>query len=152
MTKTNKREAIVVFVVAVVFLLIAVLVWRKTVYYRGEGVHADAEIVDIETTYLDDDTDHEVTVRFTTADGREITGKLDAYQSGFYVGKTVPVLYLPDDPRKFTYEKNGLLLPLILGGVGVLLLAVGICALARRERGYDDGSGCDGDAGPSQRV
>ena len=81
-----------------------------------------------------------VYVIVTTADGEEIEGELDAYQTGFYVGKTVPVLYLPSDPHKFTYEKNGLLLPLILGGAGVLLLGFGIFGLVRRERGDDDGT------------
>lgn len=140
MNRLTKKSAILVIVVGVLFLAVSVFAWVRTVHYRGEGVHADAEIVDIETTYFDDDTDHTVTVRFETEDGEEITGELDAYQSGFYVGKTVPVLYLPDDPQKFTYEKNGLLLPLILGGAGVLLLGFGIYGLVRRERGYDDGT------------
>ena len=140
MNRLTKKSAILVIVVGVLFLAVSVFTWVRTVHYRGEGVHADAEIVDIETTYFDDDTDHTVTVRFETEDGEEITGELDAYQSGFYVGKTVPVLYLPDDPQKFTYEKNGLLLPLILAGAGVLLLGFGIYGLVRRERGYDDGT------------
>ena len=140
MNRLTKKSAILVIVVGVLFLAVSVFTWVRTVHYRGEGVHADAEIVDIETTYFDDDTDHTVTVRFETADGEEITGELDAYQTGFYVGKTVPVLYLPSDPQKFTYEKNGLLLPLILGGAGVLLLGFGIYGLVRRERGYDDGT------------
>ena len=140
MNRLTKKSAILVIVVGVLFLAVSVFAWVRTVHYRGEGVHADAEIVDIETTYFDDDTDHTVTVRFETEDGEEITGELDAYQSGFYVGKTVPVLYLPDDPQKFTYEKNGLLLPLILGGAGVLLLGFGIYGLVRRERGHDDGT------------
>ena len=140
MNRLTKKSAILVIVVGVLFLAVSVFTWVRTVHYRGEGVHADAEIVDIETTYFDDDTDHTVTVRFTTADGEEITGELDAYQTGFYVGKTVPVLYLPSDPQKFTYEKNGLLLPLILGGAGVLLLGFGIFGLVRRERGDDDGT------------
>ena len=92
------------------------------------------------------DTDHEVTVRFTTESGEEITGKLDAYKSGFYEGKTVPVLYLPDDPEKFTYEKNGLLLPLIMGGAGVFLVVFGVIGLVRSGRRPDDGSDCDGNA------
>ncbi|MBO4284603.1 MAG: DUF3592 domain-containing protein [Clostridia bacterium] len=140
MNRLTKKSAILVIVVGVLFLAVSVFTWVRTVHYRGEGVHADAEIVDIETTYFDDDTDHTVTVRFETADGEEIEGELDAYQTGFYVGKTVPVLYLPSDPQKFTYEKNGLLLPLILGGAGVLLLGFGIYGLVRRERGYDDGT------------
>ena len=140
MNRLTKKSAILVIVVGVLFLAVSVFAGVRTVHDRGEGVHADAEIVDIETTYFDDDTDHTVTVRIETEDGEEITGELDAYQSGFYVGKTVPVLYLPDDPQKFTYEKNGLLLPLILGGAGVLLLGFGIYGLVRRERGYDDGT------------
>ena len=140
MNRLTKKSAILVIVVGVLFLAVSVFTWVRTVHYRGEGVHADAEIVDIETTYFDDDTDHTVTVRFETADGEEITGELDAYQTGFYVGKSVPVLYLPSDPHKFTYEKNGLLLPLILGGAGVLLLGFGIFGLIRRERGDDDGT------------
>ena len=134
----TKKNAIIVSVVGVLFLLIAVLTWVKTAHYRGEGVHADAVIVDIETTYFDDDTDHRVTVRFTTAEGTEIEGELDAYQTGFYIGKTVPVLYLPDNPQKFTYEKNGLLLPLIFIGAGVFLLGVGIFGIVRARKD-DDG-------------
>ncbi|MBR4770883.1 MAG: DUF3592 domain-containing protein [Clostridia bacterium] len=140
MQRLSKKHAILILVVGVLFLAVAVFAWIKTVHYRGEGVHADAVITDIETTYFDDDTDHTVTVRFTTEDGEEITGELDAYQSGFYVGKTVPVLYLPDDPHKFTYAKNGLLLPLIFIGAGVFLLGFGVFALVRKDRGYDDGT------------
>ena len=150
MTKTSKRNASIVVISGILFLTVSVFAWVKTVHYRGEGVHADAVIVNIETTYFDDDTDHDVTVTFTTEDGEEITGELDAYKSGFYVGKTVPVLYLPDDPHKFTYEKNGLLLPLILGGAGVFLVVFGVIGLVREKRGYDDGSdfGAPGGADP----
>ena len=140
MQRLSKKSAIIIIVSGVLFLAVAVFAWIKTVHYRGEGVHADAVITDIETTYFDDDTDHTVTVRFVTEDGEEITGELDAYQSGFYVGKTVPVLYLPDDPHKFTYAKNGLLLPLIFIGAGVFLLGFGVFALVRKDRGYDDGT------------
>lgn len=140
MSRMTKKNAILVIVVGGLFLLIAVLSWIRTVHYRGEGVRADAEIIGIKTTYFDDDEDHDVTVRFTTADGVVITGKLDAYQTGFYVGKTVPVLYLPDNPRKFTYEKNGLLLPLILLGAGVFLSAVGTVGLVRSVRRAKDGA------------
>ena len=140
MQRLSKKHAILILVSGVLFLAVAGFAWIKTVHYRGEGIRVDAVITDIETTYFDDDTDHIVTVRFTTADGEEIEGELDAYQTGFYVGKTVPVLYLPSDPHKFTYEKNGLLLPLILGGAGVLLLGFGIFGLVRRERGDDDGT------------
>ena len=143
MTKMTKKNAILVIVSGVLFLAVSVFAWVKTVHYRGEGVHADAVIVEIETTYFDDDTDHEVTVRFTTESGEEITGKLDAYKSGFYEGKTVPVLYLPDDPHDFTYEKNGLLLPLILGGAGVFLLVFGVIGLVRSGRRPDDGTDFD---------
>ena len=143
MTKMTKRNAILVIAAGVLFLAVAVFAWVKTVHYRGEGVHADAVIVEIETTYFDDDTDHEVTVRFTTESGEEITGKLDAYKAGFYEGKTVPVLYLPDDPHDFTYEKNGLLLPLILGGAGVFLLVFGVIGLVRSGRRPDDGTDFD---------
>ena len=136
----TKKNAIIVLLAAAAFLAASVFAWVKTVYYRGAGVHADAEIVDIETSYFDDDVDHDVTVTFTTADGREITGKLDAYKSSFRVGKTVPVLYIPDDPHDFTYEKNGLLLPLILGGTGVFLAVFGIVGLVGRKRGCDDGT------------
>ena len=140
MQRLSKKHAILILVVGVLFLAVAVFAWIKTVHYRGEGIRADAVITDIETTYFDDDTDHTVTVRFVTEDGEEITGELDAYQSGFYVGKTVPVLYLPDDPHKFTYAKNGLLLPLIFIGAGVFLLGFGVFALVRKDRGYDDGT------------
>ena len=140
MQRLSKKHAILILVVGVLFLAVAVFAWIKTVHYRGEGIRVDAVITDIETTYFDDDTDHTVTVRFTTEDGEEITGELDAYQSGFYVGKTVPVLYLPDDPHKFTYAKNGLLLPLIFIGAGVFLLGFGVFALVRKDRGYDDGT------------
>ena len=143
MTKMTKRNAILVIAAGVLFLAVAVFAWVKTVHYRGEGVHADAVIVEIETTSFDDDTYHEVTVRFTTESGEEITGKLDAYKSGFYEGKTVPVLYLPDDPHDFTYEKNGLLLPLILGGAGVFLLVFGVIGLVRSGRRPDDGTDFD---------
>ncbi len=147
MERLSKKSAIIMIISGVLFLAVAGFAWIKTVRYRGEGVHADAVITDIETTYFDDDTDHTVTVRFTTGDGEEITGELDAYQSGFYVGKTVPVLYLPDNPHKFTYEKNGLLLPLIFIGAGAFLLGAGIFALVRRRKGYDDGTGYAPDDG-----
>ena len=150
MTKMTKKNAILVIVSGVLFLAVSVFAWVKTVHYRGEGVHADAVIVDIETTYFDDDTDHEVTVRFTTESGEEITGKLDAYKSGFYEGKTVPVLYLPDDPHDFTYEKNGLLLPLILGGAGVFLLVFGAIGLVRSGRRPDDGADFDPGVGSAE--
>jgi len=140
MQRLSKKHAILILVSGVLFLAVAGFAWIKTVHYRGEGIRVDAVITDIETTYFDDDTDHTVTVRFTTEDGEEITGELDAYQSGFYVGKTVPVLYLPDDPHKFTYAKNGLLLPLIFIGAGVFLLGFGVFALVRKDRGYDDGT------------
>lgn len=140
MSTLTKRNAIIVIAVGVLFLAVSVFTWIKTVRYRGEGVRADAEIIDIDTTYFADDTDHTVTVRFKTEEGEEIEGELDTYQSGFYVGKTVPVLYMPDNPDKFTYAKNGLALPLIFGGAGVFLLAVGVVGLVRSGKKEDDGT------------
>ncbi|MBP5610806.1 MAG: DUF3592 domain-containing protein [Clostridia bacterium] len=140
MTRLTKKNAILVIAVGVLFLAIAIFLWVRTVHFRGEGVHADAVIVDIDVTYYADDEDHKVTVRFTTDAGEEIEGELDTYQTGFYKGKTVPVLYLPDNPDKLTYEKNGLLLPLIFIGAGVLLCGVGTFGLIRLRRGDDDGT------------
>ena len=144
MTKLTKKNAILVIVSGVLFLAVAVFSWVKTVYYRGEGVHADAEIVDIDVNGIGDDEDHDVIVKFTTEKGEEITGKLDVYKSSFYEGKIVPVLYIPDDPNNFTYEKNGLLLPLIFGAAGVALVVFGVIGLARNRRGYDDGTDFNG--------
>ena len=140
MNKLTKRNAIIVIIAGVLFLAVSVFMWIKTVYYRGEGVRVDAEIIKIETDYHGDDTDHTVTVRFKTEEGEEIEGELDTYHTGFYVGKTVPVLYLQDNPHKFTYAKNGLLIPLIFGGVGVFLTAFGVVGLVRSGKKEDDGT------------
>ena len=139
MTRMSKKNAIITLVAGVLFVAISILLWVKTVRFRGEGIHADAVIVDIDVTWIADDEDHKVTVRFTTEAGEEIEGELDTYRTGFYEGKTVPVLYLPDDPHKFTYEKNGLLVPLIFIGAGALLVGVGVFGLVRA-RLDDDGT------------
>ena len=55
MKQMTKKNAILIFVSGVLFLTVAVFAWIKTVTFRGEGVHADAVIVGIETDYFGDD-------------------------------------------------------------------------------------------------
>ena len=134
----NKRDAIIMFVAAAIFIVVSILsLAKETKFSRGE--RADATITQIISYTSGDDLEHEVTVEFTTADGQVISGILDSYSSSFYEGKVIPVKYMPDDPHDFTYAKGSYLILIIFAAAGVLLVGAGVFKLVRG--GDDDGSG-----------
>ena len=127
----SKRNTVIVFIVAAIFLVVAILTFLKASKFSRLGVSADATITKILSYTSGDDLEHEVTVTFTTEEGEEISGILDSYSSSFYEGKVIPIKYLRDDPHEFAYAKGSYVLPVILGIAGVALIGFGVFSLLR---------------------
>jgi len=122
--KKGERIVYVILVLAgAVSLFLSVFIYSRAMRFVANGTETQAEITSIETHYSGEDTEYDVFVKFTV-DGTVYGGRLDVYEAGFYVGKTVPILYLNDNPNEFIYARHNLLIAYILFLLGVIFISV----------------------------
>ena len=64
-------------------------------------------------------------------DGREYTTRLGTYTSSMYVGKTVPIFYMPNNPSDIMYGKLTKFPVIVFFGMGGVIFIIGVIALFR---------------------
>ena len=124
-------------VFAGILAAIALVFGIYTTFFQSRGFEkTTATIVSVEETRESverndsDDRDYDVTVEYTV-DGKTYTALLDFYSSSFKPGKTVSVLYDPNDP---TVVHGGQWFGIYLMGVGALILAVVIVSAVKTKK------------------
>lgn len=110
-------------VVATIIALVAIVFGVYLTFFQSKGfVKTTAtivSIVELPSSSPDDSPDFDVTVKYT-ADGKEYTEKLGSYSPSYKEGKTIDILYNPDNPSQITGGK----------GFGIYVLVIGIVILA----------------------
>lgn len=105
---------------AAVLALICLAAGIYLSFFRSRGfVKTTGTIVSLREDTSDDSSVYFPTVEYSV-DGKTYTGELDTGSGSYKVGKTITVLYDPDDP---SVVHDG-------GGVGVYLMAVSLAILA----------------------
>ena len=67
-----------------------------------------------------------VTVRFATNDGTEIIAPVNYWSSNMWVGQRTNILYMPDNPYRFSTDLfPGFWFAMAFGGIGLLFTAIG---------------------------
>ena len=117
---------------AAILAVIALCAGIYFTFFQAKGYEkAEATIVSVENDpdYIPDpDTENDVrrivTVKYTV-DGKEYTTQLDSDSPSYEVGKTVKIMYDPQNPAKITSSKSFGIYLMIAGAV-ILLLTVGL--------------------------
>ncbi|MBQ9511166.1 MAG: DUF3592 domain-containing protein [Clostridia bacterium] len=121
-------------VFAVIIAIVAIAAGVYFTFFQSKGfVKTDATIVDIKvipSEFSNDDPTYEVTVQYTV-DGTQYTEKLGSYSPSYKVGKTISVLYDPNDP-KVVHEGGGMGIYVLI--VGIVILAVVIFSTVRKKQ------------------
>ncbi|WP_020579635.1 DUF3592 domain-containing protein [Actinopolymorpha alba] len=132
----------IVAVVGAVMLVVGLALLASTLRFTASAEHADGRIVSVqpETTVRRDSdgtrrhtTSWYPTVEFETAKGESLSFQTSVgrEQGAYEVGETLPVAYDPSDPRDARIATFGALyvLPIVFGGLGVVLTPVGAVLL-----------------------
>ena len=109
-------------ILAAVLAAVALAAGVYTTFFKSRGfVKTMATIIEIERNYgSGDEADTFTPTVEYTVDGKTYTGKLDQSSGSYRVGKTIPVLYDPNDPN---VVHGG-------DGIGVYFIVVGAVILA----------------------
>ena len=126
-------KGISVKIIAAALAVIALVagVWM-TFFHSAGFVKTTATIVSLEdvSTATDDGPSYRPTVEYTV-DGTTYTGVLDVSSGDYKVGKTLPVLYDPNDP---SVVHDGSFLGVYFLGVGAVILAVLVVTEIRKKK------------------
>lgn len=112
--------------------VIAILLGIWTTFFQSRGfVQTTATIVSVEEVPGEvDDTDYVVTVEYDV-DGTHYTEKLDSYSPSYKEGKTVNILYDPENPSVI---HSGGWMGIYMIVVGALILAVVLVSAVRAKK------------------
>lgn len=116
--------------IALVLALIAIAVGVYSLFQTRGFQKTTATIVSIETTWNFDEEEHTVTVEYTV-DGTRYTEVLDYYSGNFKEGKTVDILYNPNNPSEI-HGGHGVMIYLI--ALGVVMIAIVVVSETRKKR------------------
>ena len=120
---------------ALALALIAIAAGVYLTFFHSKGFEkTTAEIVSIEEQekiFEDDDTEYDVTVRYTV-NGTEYTEKLGSYSPSYKVGKTITVLYDPNDPS-VVHSGNGFGIYVLIAGAVILAIVLASIIIGRRK-------------------
>ncbi len=94
------------------------------------ALESSATVVEIREHGSGDDTDCEVTVLFTTRDGRVVRTQLREYAASMEVGSVISVFYDPVDPADARYMVPIQILSWVFLGLGAAFLAAGLMPMA----------------------
>ena len=108
---------------AAVLAVIALAAGIYLTFFRSQGfVKTTGTIVALREDSSDDSTVYFPTVEYTV-DGKTYTGELDTGSGSYKVGKTIPVLYDPNDPA-VVHDGSGVGIYFIAVGAVILLMIV----------------------------
>ena len=121
--KSNKKIIPLLCISSLIFIVFASFLLASGVNYKNKGIKTYAVITRIETERraANEDVTHYVYVKFE-AEGRIIEGRLYTYVAGMREGQKIPIRYMPDNPRDFTYAKGMFLIPVLLYIVSAVML------------------------------
>lgn len=110
-------------ILAAVLAVIALAAGIYLTFFRSQGfVKTTGTIVSLREDSSDDSTAYFPTVEYTV-DGKTYTGELDTGSGSYKVGKTIPVLYDPNDPA-VVHDGSGVGIYFITVGAVILLMIV----------------------------
>ena len=110
-------------ILAAVLAVIALAAGIYLTFFRSQGfVKTTGTIVSLREDSSDDSTVYFPTVEYTV-DGKTYTGELDTGSGSYKVGKTIPVLYDPNDPA-VVHDGSGVGIYFIAVGAVILLMIV----------------------------
>ena len=137
MKKSKKKLILMLFISGIIFLCAGIFLSAKATKFQRDGVKIQAEIVRIEREYdAKYREEYSVYVQYTV-DNTTYTRELDYYASSLYVGLTLPVYYLPDNPSSISYAKAQFLPPVLFYvGAGVCL-GLGIVVMCFENYGIE---------------
>ena len=117
---------------AAVLAVIALAAGIYLTFFRSQGfVKTTGTIVSLREDSSDDSIVYFPTVEYTV-DGKTYTGELDTGSGSYKVGKTIPVLYDPNDPSA-VHDGSGVGIYFIV--VGAVMLAVLVWSTVQKKRG-----------------
>ena len=117
---------------AAVLAVIALAAGIYLTFFRSQGfVKTTGTIVSLREDSSDDSTVYFPTVEYTV-DGKTYTGELDTGSGSYKVGKTIPVLYDPNDPS-VVHDGSGVGIYFMV--VGAVMLAVLVWSTVQKKRG-----------------
>ena len=117
---------------AAVLAVIALAAGIYLTFFRSQGfVKTTGTIVSLREDSSDDSSVYYPTVEYTV-DGKIYSGELDTGSGSYKVGKTVPILYDPNDPA-VVHDGSGVGIYFIV--VGAVILAVVIWSSVQKKRG-----------------
>ena len=121
--KSNKKIIPLLCISSLIFIVFASFLVASGVNYKNKGVKTYAVItrIEIERRAASEDVTFDVYVKFE-AEGRIIEGRLDTYVAGMREGQKIPIRYMPDNPRNFTYAKGMFLVPVLLYIMSAVML------------------------------
>ncbi|MBN2087088.1 DUF3592 domain-containing protein [Candidatus Peregrinibacteria bacterium] len=131
-----KKLSIVYYIFIIVGLSLltgAYYTYKNTNDFIGKSISANGEVLDMEIG----DTYRPI-VQFTTQDGKAITftGSVGSNPPQYNIGENVEVLYIAENPQEAKIKSiiQLWLLPLILGGMGIVFAGVGFGIVFFRNR------------------
>lgn len=98
--------------------------------FKSQAVKITAEITDIRKYYdIDNELEHRAYVSYSY-DGEEYENvPLNSYSSSMYEGEKIELLCDPEHPGRIMTSSLGIILPAVLGGMGIIFALVGIIPL-----------------------
>ncbi len=127
MNKSRFSYLFPIIAVATIFWAAAAIIFFRTADFVKNGAKTEAVITKIDGHYDGDDYEHDVFVRFSV-DGTDYYGELNAYEAGFRVGKSVPIIYKTENPNDFIYGKRNAFISVLLFAVGAFLFFIALKA------------------------
>lgn len=106
--KRNKSIKMITFICLIIGFVFLFASFFNYVYVHDfvkNGEETTATIISITTSGNDEDERHIVEVEYLVNDVKYITS-LGHYDSEMIEGRTVPIIYLPDNPYKIIYGEN----------------------------------------------
>ncbi len=129
---TDKTEIIVVLCCALVFFIVGCVFLARAFSFKKYGEKTNAVITRIEESYdSDGDTDYTVYVSYSVKGVKYENVRLNTYTSGMREGKTIPILYMRDNPSDIDYFKTSFSMPIIFLGISLGLTVISAFSLIK---------------------